>query len=92
MHAILVEVKVDAARGDEARKLLEEMVVPTMKALPGFVGGYWLGSEDGASGASIVVFESEETAQNAADNRPGPPEGAPVTVTRFEVRPVFANA
>lgn len=92
MHGLVFEVTIDPARGDEAEKLLHETVVPPVKALPGFVTAYWLRSDDGTRGVSVVVFESEETAQNALDNGPRPPEGAPATIIRVDRMAVLAHA
>ena len=92
MHGLIVQVSIDTSRADEASKLLNEVVVPTVSGMPGFVAGYWLRSADGAAGSSVAVFESEEAAQKAADNVPRPPDEAPVTVTRFELMEVLATA
>jgi hypothetical protein len=35
VHAVVGQVKIDTSREDEARKLLDEMVLPTSKALAG---------------------------------------------------------
>ena len=92
MHGIINEVRIDPGRQDEAEKLLQETMVPMVKAAPGFVAGYWLRSDDGTSGMSLLLFESEEAAQKALENRPAPVEGGPVTPTRTEVRRVLAQA
>jgi hypothetical protein len=39
MHGIVVTVDIDAARGDEAVKLLHEFTIPTAKSQEGFVRG-----------------------------------------------------
>jgi len=41
MHAVVGQVNIDQSREEEARKALSEIVVPTAKAMPGFVGGTW---------------------------------------------------
>lgn len=92
MHGLVFEVTIDPARADEAEKLLHETVVPGRPGLPGFVTGSWLRSDDGTRGNSVVVFESEEAAQNALDNGPRPPEGAPATITRVDKMAVLAHA
>jgi hypothetical protein len=88
MHAVLVAVAIK----DEptARKALEEEVVPAVSQLPGFVAGYWLEPQDGR-GYSTVIFESEETAKQAADGvRSRAPES--VEVQHVETRAVAAHA
>jgi hypothetical protein len=92
MHALLVEVDVDTGRIEEAMAMLHEQVVPAVKAAPGFVGAYWVGSPESGTGTSIAAFESEDAARNAMEHAPRPPEGAPVKVTRFELVPVLAHA
>ncbi len=91
MHGLVVEVSIDQSRGDEALKLLNEVVVPAVSSAPGLVAAYWLGGPDAGRGTSVVIFESEGAAQQAAESGPRPPEGAPVTVTRVEVMEVVAH-
>lgn len=92
MYGVVGEVWIDQARHDEAEQMLHDTIVPSVKAQPGFVAAYWFRSNDGRTGKSFVVYESEEAARKAAENRPSPPEGAPVTVVRFEFLPVIAQA
>ncbi len=91
MHGLVVEVSIDSTRGDEALKLLNEVVVPAVRSAPGLVAAYWLGGPDGGRGTSVAIFESEDAARQAAESGPRPPEGAPVTITRFEVMEVLAH-
>jgi quinol monooxygenase YgiN len=90
MYAALVSVKIDPDQADAARSMLESQVVPTVKAAPGFIAGYWLEPTDG-KGFSFVVFETEDQARQTA-----PPAGASpapgVTVDTVEFRPVIAQA
>ncbi len=93
MHAVLVTVDVDSARLEEARQMLAEVVVPTIKGSDGFVRGTWMRAADGASGRSVIVFDTEEHARAAADRAvEGPPPGAPATVRSAEVFEVVAEA
>ena len=89
MHAVLVKVSISDFEGSV--KELRETVVPRISSLPGFVAGYWTRSSDGSNGRSMLVFESEEAAQAAAE-RVGAsiPEG--VTFESAEVREVVASA
>jgi hypothetical protein len=65
MHAVMVRVTIkDEA---QARKALDEEVVPRVRQAPGLVAGYWV-SLGGDQGRSIIVFESEEAARAAAEN------------------------
>jgi quinol monooxygenase YgiN len=92
MYGMVGEVWIDQARRDEAERMLHDMIIPSVKAEPGFVAAYWFRSIDGRTGKSFVVFESEEAARKAAENRPRPPADAPVAVVRFEFLPVLAQA
>lgn len=78
MYATVGRVKVDAGREDEARKLLEEVVIPRAKGLAGFKGGHWARVLDGDVGYSLLLFDTEANARAAADQiAQGPPPGAP---------------
>jgi hypothetical protein len=90
MHAVMVRVKVDTSREDEARQVLRDVVVPTAKALPGFTRGDWVRALDSDEGLSILLFDSEDAARSAVEQirSQGPPTGVPVTmqsVTAYEV-------
>jgi hypothetical protein len=91
MHAVVVHIKLDPAREEEAVKMLHEVVVPMSKAAPGFTGGYWARSLDGASGLSVEVFDTEEAARAFADGATTPP-GAPATIESVEVMEIMATA
>jgi hypothetical protein len=94
MYAVLGTVDLDTSRQEEAEALLNDGLVPRVKAMPGFVSGTWSRSLDGAEGRSLVLFESEEAAQGAADSAlaEGPPAGAPITFRSFDVLEVVAQA
>jgi hypothetical protein len=89
MYAALVSVTIDPAQADASRSMLNEQVVPMVKAAPGFVAGYWTEPENGRA-FSMVVFESEEQARAVA-----PPKGsspaAGVVVDTLEFREVIAH-
>lgn len=65
MYAVVSRVKVDTSREDEARKLLNEFVVPSAKGLSGFNNGYWAREVDGDFGHSLLLFDTEENARAA---------------------------
>jgi hypothetical protein len=91
MHAVVVRVTTgDAEIADNG---LHEQVVPGVSGASGFVAGYWTRSDDGGNGLSMLLFESEETAQAVADRfRAGSILPETVTVSRIEVREVVATA
>ncbi len=68
MHAIVIHANISGPA--EAKRGLDEEVIPMMKGAPGFLGAYFVAVDD-SHGASIEVFETEVQARAAA-----PPEGA----------------
>ena len=93
MHAVVGQVKIDTSHEEEARKLLDEMVLPTSKAFAGFQGGYWARALGADSGHSLLLFDSEENARGAAKRMAdGPPPGAPATFVSATVCEVVARA
>ena len=87
MHAVVVQVTVNDR--DAAIENLRSNVVPGISGLPGFVSGYWV-ALPGNKGASIAAFESEQAAQQAAEQVSA--RGEEVTVETVEVGEVVANA
>jgi hypothetical protein len=86
MHAHVVTV--DITDSDAATKSLKELV-PTVKASPGFVAGYWIRLDE-THGTSVAVFESEEQARGVA-----PPVGGGmggVTITSVQIGEVLGSA
>jgi len=57
--------------------------------MPGFVSGYWVALPDD-KGISIVVFDSEDSAQALAEMAKGVPAGG-VTIGSVEVGEVMAH-
>ena len=91
MHAVYVTVNIAAGQFEHSRKALQEQVVPRVKQAPGVVKGFWTVRDDSAQGASIVVFDSKEHADAAAEmvrTQPPPPG---VTLNSVEVREVVAQ-
>ena len=79
MHAHVVTV--DISDVEAAVKGLGELV-PTVQAMPGFVGGYWVSLDD-SHGISLSVFETEEQARSAAPPVGGGMEGVTVSSVQF---------
>lgn len=74
----MVQVAIDPHSGVAHRhEILDEFVIPEVRALPGFTRGVWLNDGNG-TGTCVVVFGSEEEARAglALLTRPG---GPPVT-------------
>ena len=79
--------------GDEAdarARNLRERAVPTLRARPGFVAGYWTEPRDDKSFA-FLVFEDEAAARAAAP-APGAAAGDHVTIEGVDFREIQANA
>ena len=87
MHAVVVKVTIHDEGSADTQ--LREQVVPGVSQAPGFVTGYWTRKDN--SGLSMIVFESEDAANGAAERIP---EMAPdaVTLDDVEVREVAAHA
>ena len=86
MHAHVINV--DFTDADAAIKGLDDLI-PTVKAAPGFVAGYWLRLDD-SHGASFAVFDTEDQARATL-----PPVGAEmdgVRITSAEVGQVMGSA
>jgi predicted neutral ceramidase superfamily lipid hydrolase len=86
MHAVVIKVRVKDQEG--AERGLQEEVVPSTKQAPGFVNGYW--ARKGDSGMAMILFDSEEAAQNFSEQVSRPQEQ--VAVEDVEVREVIAHA
>ncbi len=91
MFGTVVEVKIE--RHDEAGEMLESMVVPLVRRRrEDSCAATGLAPDDQSTGTSMLIFENEETARDAANAMTGAPEGGPVTITRADVFPVIAQA
>ena len=87
MHAVVVRVTINDE--EPALAALRGEVVPRVSQAPGFVAGYWTRKDN--NGLSMVVFESEEAAQQATEQvRANVPEA--VTLEGVEVREVVESA
>ena len=94
MHGVIVEVRIDPNREEDARRMLHEMVVPMAKGLDGFASGTWLRALEGDGGRGVLLFESEESARAAAEQirSEGPAPGVPVALETVEAYEVLAQA
>jgi hypothetical protein len=91
MHALVVHVSLEPGHDEEGRTELETNVVPRVKQAPGVVAGYWAQSADGEHGYSMILFESEETAQAGADMARNGPRPDFVSFDKVEVCEVVAQ-
>jgi hypothetical protein len=89
VHAVVVNVTI-SDRG-AAERMLDENVVPRVSQAPGFQTGYWTWKNN--SGLSMVIFDSEDAATQAADQVRNMVEAATaVSLINVEVREVVRNA
>lgn len=64
-HAVVMQVTIDPASDREHRRsVLNEFVLPEIRALPGFERGIWMNDRAG-TGTSVVVFDTEFNARDA---------------------------
>jgi hypothetical protein len=93
MYGLLVELEIDAAQAEQAIGFLREVAVPMIRQGPGFVSGTWMRSLDGARTRSLILYDDQQAANEAADRaRQGPPTGAPTRYVSAEVFEVMAQA
>jgi quinol monooxygenase YgiN len=86
MYAVVVTVRIEPDRTQEAMDDLASIVVPDSKAAPGFVRGTWCSNQD--SGHAMVLFDTREHAEQMAARHVPPPGGAVRidSIGTFEVR------
>jgi hypothetical protein len=77
-HAVVMQVKLDPNSDIEHRHaILNDIVIPQAKALPGFQKGSWM--NDGAGiGTCVIVFDTEDNAKAAVT--PMSPSGGPSVI------------
>ena len=85
MHAVVVRSTIEDF--EEGRKFLRDEAIPRFSQVPGFVCGYWVKLDD-SSGASMIVFETEEAAQAMAEmlRINAPPMVTPTSIEVGEVQ------
>lgn len=71
---------------DQATKFLREEAIPRLSQMPGFVSGHWVKLGEN-TGASMILFESEEAAQAAKERFEAnpPPTVTPISIEVGEV-------
>jgi hypothetical protein len=83
--AAVTTVNLEGSDRAGAEKLLREVLIPRLKAQPGFRTARFLRSLDGTRGVGAVIFETEANAMDGLDamitDRPA--EAPPVESTSF---------
>jgi hypothetical protein len=78
-YAVVIQVEIDPESDRGHRQaILNDLVPPRTRALPGFESGLWM-NDGGGTGTCVVVFDSEIQARNAVDSLN--PAGDPPTLT-----------
>jgi len=86
MHAALMHLTIDPAQAPAAAAAFTRVILPRVRAAPGFVAGYWVDPVD-RQGFGFLLFEAE--AQALAATPPATRWSAPgVTILRVDVRRV----
>ena len=93
MHGVVIDVKVDPNREQEARDMLNHLIVPRAKTHPGIINGYWLRDVNGDILKTIELYDTEANANELAERirSQGPPPGAPVTLVSVNTYEVIAQ-
>lgn len=61
MYAVFSKVRIRSGQLDQAIEILDNVLVPATKALPGFVDAIWFGN--GEVGHGVCVFDTEDQAR-----------------------------
>jgi hypothetical protein len=88
VHAVVVNLVINEPQADLAA--LRDEVVPQMSGASGFVSGIW--TRKGNAGLSMIVFDSEDTANAAAEQLQSAVPEPVATLESVEVREVVAHA
>jgi hypothetical protein len=85
MHAVVGRSTISDF--DQARKFLRDEAIPRLSQMPGFVSGHWVRLDEN-TGASMIVFETEEAAREAAERFRSmpPPSVTPISIEIGEVQ------
>ena len=94
MYGVIIEVRVNPSREQEARNMVRDMIAPRARMHRGFSTGYWLLALQGDVLRSVQIFDTEANALATAERirSEGPPPGAPVTQTSVDTYEVISDA
>lgn len=92
MHGVLVMANIAAGQFDMARKGLHDEVIPRVKKAAGLVKGFWTINPEHTRGVSLIVFDTKEHADGAAEMVRNSPPPSGVTLNSVEVREVVGDA
>ena len=94
MFGVITEVRVHPDREEEARAMLNDVILPLARAFPGFLSGHWLRALEGDVLRAVLIFDTEANALAPASKirSDGPPPGAPVTLHSVDAYELIAQA
>ncbi len=93
MYAIVGVSEIDPTRREESEQVLRQGILPGIAQAPGFVSATFVRSADGTTGRSMVVFDSEESAQAVATTAGARmPDDSPIEIVSLEIHEVVAHA
>ena len=94
MYGVIIEVKVNPNREQEALRMLREVIVPRARAHRGFSAGYWLKALQSDVLRAVQIFDTEADVRAMAEriSSEGPPPGAPVSLASVDTYEVIAEA
>ena len=67
MYARITVSETSPDKVDLAIKVINEDIIPGVKKVAGFKGGYWLGDRTTGKGVTITLFDTEEALKNSED-------------------------
>jgi len=93
MHGVIIDVKVDPNREEEARNMLNNVVVPRAKTHQGIAAAYFLREMNGDILRCIELYDTHDNAKETAERirSQGPPPGGPVTLVSVNIYEVIAH-
>jgi len=92
MHAVVTTVNIAPGEFENARKSLQETVVPRVSKAPGFVRGVWTVDTGRSTGTSMILFNTKSDAENAVQQMRSNPMPPGVTLNSAEIREVIVEA
>jgi hypothetical protein len=60
-HARVIEFGGDPAQRDAAMQRIKEQVIPSLRELDGFMGGFWALDPETGKGVGVTLFDSEKS-------------------------------
>ena len=70
-HARVLNIEGDPAAVDQAKQMITERVVPTVRDFPGFLGGFWLFDRESGKAVGVTLFDSAENLSATRDQAAG---------------------